>query len=75
MINFIVCVFHFTIFERHVLDHNGKVDGLVYIENRIPSQVRRQKKLPHPPRPVENVTMTKGLQGRTQLFEWDDRET
>ena len=43
---------------------------------RTTAPVRRQKELRHPTRSVENVLITrKGLQERTQLFEWDDGET
>ena len=38
-----------------------------------PAQARRQKKLQHPTRPVENVELTtKGLQERKHSIEWDD---
>ena len=37
------------------------------------AQARRQKKLLHPTRPVENVVITtKGLLDRKTTIEWDD---
>ena len=42
----------------------------------IQNKKQRQKKLRYPTRPGEDVVRTtKGLQERTQQFEWDDGET
>ena len=43
---------------------------------RPTAQAGRQKKFRQPTRPAGDVVrMTKGLQERTQLIEWDDGET
>ena len=51
--------------------------GLVVLKLNSTAQVRRQKKLQHPTRPVENVAlMMKGLQEKKKkkktTIEWDD---
>ena len=52
------------------------LDYIRLTQTRSTSQAGRQKEFRDPIRPAEDTNkLTKGLQERTQLIEWDDGET